>query len=1068
MKNLSKTAISVLRQRYLRKNEKGEIVETPEGMLRRVAKNIAAVEGNYGKNSNAIERLEEDFYNLMINLDFLPNSPTLMNAGRKYQQLAACFVLPIEDSIESIFEGLKNAAIIHQSGGGTGFNFSKLRPKGDPVKASSGVASGPVSFMKIYDAAAEQIKQGGMRRGANMGILRVDHPDIIEFITVKNDHSILTNFNISVAITDEFIEKVQSNKTYSLINPRDNREVAELNARKVFDLLVLMAWKNADPGVIFIDTINRQNPTPKLGRIESTNPCLTGDTLIAVADGRSAVSIKQLAQEGKDVPVFTEDEKGKITIRYMRNPRLTGTNIPIYKITLDSGDTLKATAEHIFFLRNGMQKKTEELQTNDSLHVFTKVLQYQKGKITKNRFKKYWRMYNRGISEKSEHTLIASFFHNKNEPIPQEKVVHHIDFNSLNNSPNNLKILPIEKHSDLHSKKMRGINNPIYKIKADPEKWKIYKSNNPFYDVSGVKNPRYGITVSKETKLKISNSQKRAFQDKPEKKELLSKKISKKWKESIYRKNAEKGFHKRALKKLEECQKTTNLKCFLKSNSVMVEKTCEYCGKTFFISYSKREIGFCSYSCFMEFFNSDAEMIKKRTDSMRSTYKILAEEKREKQLQCYIELKRKLKRDPFKKEWEAECKLRSIPYRLGTNFGFKTYSELKKAASMYNHRVIKLESIGMDDVYNGTVDEYHTFFVGGFEERVGEKKKIEFIKTKNCGEVPLLNWEACNLGSINVANFVKDGKIEYPRLRKTVKMAVNFLDNVIDASIYPLKQIDLMVKGNRKIGLGIMGFADLLIQLKIVYGDESSYRIAEELMGYIQKEAHKASEELAKERGVFPNYKGSIYDGKIELRNATLTSIAPTGTISIIAGCSSSIETNFAVVFRREILGGQVFYDVNPYFEKIAKEGGFYNESLMEKIAKQGIISNIVEIPKEIREIFVTALEVKPEAHVKMQAAFQKHVDNAVSKTVNLPENATPKDVEKVFQLAYELGCKGITVYRYGSKSHQVLSIGMKNKELDESSNVKKKKCPECGSENMVYEARCSYCRDCGLSSCSL
>ncbi|NVM27613.1 MAG: adenosylcobalamin-dependent ribonucleoside-diphosphate reductase [Candidatus Helarchaeota archaeon] len=609
MKELNKTAISVLNQRYLMKDDDGHIIETPDGMFKRVAKNIAAVDKYYGATDKQIQEIENKFLDIMVNLDFLPNSPTLMNAGRKYQQLAACFVLPIEDSMESIFDGLKNAAIIQQTGGGTGFSFSNLRPKGDPVKSSSGVASGPVSFMKIFDAAAEQIKQGGMRRGANMGILRIDHPDIIDFITVKDDPSILTNFNISVAITDEFMDAVNSNKTLHLINPRIKQIVRAVEAKKIFDLIVLMAWKNADPGVIFIDTINRANPTPLVGRIESTNPC---------------------------------------------------------------------------------------------------------------------------------------------------------------------------------------------------------------------------------------------------------------------------------------------------------------------------------------------------------------------------------------------------------------------------------------------------------------------------GEVPLLPWEACNLGSINVANFIKDGKIDYERLSKTVDVAVHFLDNVIDASKYPLEKIDAMVKKNRKVGLGIMGFADLLIQLKEVYGSERSFKIAEELMEFIEKKAHKKSEQLAEERGVFPNYKGSIYDGKYQLRNATLTSIAPTGTLSIIAGCSSSIETIFAVVFRREILGGQVFYEANPLFEKLAKEEGFYSAKLMEQIAKQGNISNISEIPKEIREIFVTALEVTPEAHVKVQAVFQKHVDNAVSKTVNLPRSATPKDIEIIFKLAYDLGCKGITVYRYGSKKHQVLSIGKGINVADEKSAVTDRKCPECGATSVIQHARCNFCKNCGASNCLL
>ena len=1065
MKTLSSTAMAVLKQRYLKKDESGVVIETPEEMLRRVAKNIAIADLNYGATAKDIQLVEKKFYTIMENLDFLPNSPTLMNAGRAYQQLAACFVLPIEDSIESIFDTLKYAAIIHQTGGGTGFSFSNLRPRGDPVKASSGVASGPVSFMKIYDAAAEQIKQGGMRRGANMGILRIDHPDIIEFITVKDDPKVFTNFNISVAVTDDFMKALEENRTYPLVNPRTKKIVREVETRRIFDLLVLMAWKNADPGIVFIDTINKTNPTPHLGKIEATNPCLAGDTLIATADGRMAVSIKQLAEEKKDIPVFTENNSGKITIRFMRNPRLTGKSVPVYKITLDSGDIIKATADHLFFLRNGVQKRIDELQVNDSLHVLTKLLQPQRGKITVNRHKKYWRMFNRGVSEKSEHTIIAKFFQNNDEPIPEDSIIHHIDFDSMNNSLENLKILKIKDHDQLHGELMRGKQNPIYKIKANSQDWEKYKANNPFYNAVGKHNPRYGVHLSKEIKEKISNSKKLLFRRNPQLKQLLSKRSSDKWNDPKYRENAEKGFKRRALSKLEECKKKTNLRCFLDGNKVIVEKNCEHCGKKFIISFNKRERGFCSSSCAMQFLQTDEKIKAKRNKNMKAKYKTLIEANREKEIEIYLELKSKLGKGPLKKEWENQCKQCFVPFRLGTKFGFKTYAQLKEFASNYNHEVVRIEYLGEMDVYNGTVDDFHNFFVGGFEERIGDKRKVKFIKTKNCGEVPLLPWEACNLGSINLSNFVKNGKIDYGRLAEIVKIAVHFLDNVIEMSIYPLKQIDKMVKGNRKIGLGVMGFADLLIQLEIRYGTERSFEIADELMGFIEREAHKISEELASKRGVFPNYKGSIYDGKSKLRNATLTSIAPTGTISIIAGCSSSIEAIFAVVYRREILDGHIFYDINPQFERIAKEQGFYSAALMEKIANQGTIANLTEIPKEVREIFVTALEVPPEAHVKMQAAFQKHVDNAVSKTVNLPQNATVKEIEEIFKLAYKLNCKGITVYRYGSKEHQVLSVG-KKEDIDQQGLYKENKCPACGANSVIQGAKCSFCKNCGASSC--
>ena len=569
---LSENAKRVLERRYLKKDSKGRVIETPEQMFRRVAHHIAKAERKYGDEAH-VRRMEEIFYEMMTQFRFLPNSPTLMNAGRKLGQLAACFVLPVEDSMEGIFDALKNAALIHKSGGGTGFSFSRLRPKNSRVGTTGGVASGPVSFMKIFNTATEQVKQGGTRRGANMGILRVDHPDIMEFIHCKKNNRELNNFNISVAVTDAFMEAVKKDTDYDLIDPRDGKKVGELNARDVYMALVRQAWENGDPGIVFIDRVNKDNPTPELGEIESTNPC---------------------------------------------------------------------------------------------------------------------------------------------------------------------------------------------------------------------------------------------------------------------------------------------------------------------------------------------------------------------------------------------------------------------------------------------------------------------------GEQPLLPMEACNLGSVNLAKFVTENGagpvIDWEGLKETVSYAVRFLDDTIDVSRYPLPEIDKMVKGNRKIGLGVMGFADMLYQLGVPYNSEKALEVAEQVMAFIQRESHEASKKLAEERGPFENFDKSIFKDKVDCvyRNATVTTIAPTGTLSIIAGCSSGIEPLFALCFVRNVMDNDKLMEVNPYFEKVAHERGFYSKELMDTIARKGSIQDLEEIPEDVRKIFVTAHDISPEWHVRMQAAFQKYADNAVSKTVNLPRNATVEDVLKVYNLAYELGCKGVTIYRDGSKENQVLSLAQK------------------------------------------
>ncbi len=588
---ISPNALRVLQKRYLAKDEHGKVVETPEGLFRRVAHNLAQAESLYGAQPEEVQATEERFYRLMSRLDFLPNSPTLMNAGRPLQQLAACFVLPVEDSISGIYDTLKHQALIHQTGGGTGFSFSRLRPKDDMVRSTGGVASGPVSFMKVYNQSTEHIKQGGTRRGANMGILRVDHPDVLDFISCKTDTKEITNFNISVAVTDAFMKATLTGEKYDLINPRSGKVIRQLDARDVLKKIAESAWRNGEPGLFFIDQANRTNPTPHYAMIEATNPC---------------------------------------------------------------------------------------------------------------------------------------------------------------------------------------------------------------------------------------------------------------------------------------------------------------------------------------------------------------------------------------------------------------------------------------------------------------------------GEQPLLPYESCNLGSVNLETHVvptPDGRheMDWARLEQSVRTSVHLLDNVIDMNKYPIPEIEKCTKDNRKIGLGVMGFARMLFKLGIQYDSESGVEMGAKVMKFISDKGYEQSMRLAEQRGLYPAWKGSLHEGRGQrVRNSYVTTVAPTGTISMIADTSGGCEPEFSLIWFKNVMDGEHLPYVLEDFIETAKREGFWTEGLMDKILdNHGSARGLQEIPERWQRVFVTAHDVAPEWHVRMQAAFQQYTDSGVSKTINLPTEATIDDVMKAYLMAYDLGCKGITVYRDGSREEQVMNVGVSSKEKKTSDKPSEMKTME-------------------------
>ncbi|RKY34261.1 MAG: ribonucleoside reductase class II [Candidatus Duberdicusella sinuisediminis] len=978
---LSENALVVLKKRYLRKNNKGEVIETPEELFLRVAKAVARAEELYKKDAAYIKKLSSCFYEMMANLEFMPNSPTLMNAGLELGQLSACFVLPIEDSMEGIFDALKATALIHKTGGGTGFSFSRLRPKNSVVKSTGGVASGPISFMKVFDSATQAVKQGGRRRGANMGILRVDHPDILEFVKCKEQEGEISNFNISIAVTDEFMEKVFKEEDYNLIDPHSKEVRGRLNAKEVFDLIVNCAHKNGEPGVIFIDRINRDNPTPHLGEIESTNPCVTADTLISTEKGliRMGKLYRDYGEGG--ISICTDNRvlhqlrnynEGntcttvKLGISLHRITKVFCTGIkPVFKIITKSGFELKATLDHRLLTPKGWIK-VKDLKEGDKVYI-----QAKEGAFNQ-------------------------------------------DYN-----------LPFKVQN-----RQEGQNRRLYRLNL-PQKWSLQLGQVLGWLVGdgwlreGDKNCRVGFTFGREDKPILDYF-------KPIINNFYGRQIKEALRENgIYRLS----YHS---KYFVDFFKSLGIKAW-RSEEKEVPESIYTAPKEAVIGFLQGLFSADGTVNYKEGHSSYIRLTAKSEKLLKGVQILLLNlgiksriynRCREERI-CFTYLANSGEHRNYKSDgicFELEISRESAMRFLDT-IGFLCGKHFEKIIEFYSkdyyrdcfeEEVVSIIPAGKEPVYDLTEPQTLSFISNGFI-------------SLDCGEQPLLPYESCNLGSLNLSRMLKKTgekyEIDWAKLEKTTKLAVHFLDNVIDINKFPLEAIRENTLRTRKIGLGVMGWATMLGYLGIPYDSQSALNLAEKIMGFIKEKAIEKSEELAKDKGPFPGYKGSRWEKEgILLRNATLTTIAPTGTISIIAGpCSSGIEPIFALVYSRNVLEGEKLLELDPSFEEIAKRRGFYSVTLLERIAQNnGSIRDIREVPEDVRKIFRTALDIEPSWHIKMQAAFQKYTDNAVSKTINLPNSADEDEVRQAYILAYKLGCKGVTVYRDGSRKKQVLKVEKK------------------------------------------
>jgi ribonucleoside-diphosphate reductase alpha chain len=935
-------ALRVLHERYLLRSKEGRVVETPEEMCWRVATSIAAAESRYGRTSAAVQEVATAFYDIMVDGYFIPNSPTLMNAGKgNGLQYSACYVLPVGDSMPEIFDSVKAAAIIHQSGGGTGFAFSRLRPKDDIVTSTGGRASGPVSFLRVFNGATEAVKQGGTRRGANMGILRVDHPDILEFIDCKLGGEI-TNFNISVAATDKFMDALEKGEEYELINPRTGLATGRLSAREVFERIVRAAWRTGDPGMVFIDRINASpaNPTPEMGQIEATNPCVTGDTLIYTAKGLQRAEQLAGARDPVDVTLdsrFDAGEWGPASTVFETGSKL------VYRLVTREGYELKLTADHRVMTVRGW-RRADDLKPGDLLHVVNRKGGFgEAGSLEEGRLLGW--LVGDGHIRPDKGVILRFYGEEKRELAPAFADWMNAVLGSNPGDRYHVSVVEVKGRDQATVSSVRLARHV---------------------------HERFGLTQDN----KVASVPSAVFAG--------SESLQRGFLQALFTADGHVSGNRHK-----------GLSARLTSTSLPLLKDVQRMLLNFGIAsrmYANRHPArrthlpdghgaTAEYSCEAD---HDLSIARENVVAFLDEIGFLSRAKQDR-LRHQTEYVRHPYREPFLARFEA------------------------------------LEPLGIEPVFDLKEPFTHSFVANG-------------LVVHNCGEQPLLPNEACNLGSLNVSKFARksdDGEmsIDWDEMERVVRLAVRFLDDVIEMNPYPLPEIDQTVKSNRRIGLGIMGWAELLFLLGIPYDSQEAIDLADRIMSFVKEKSHDQCAKLAEERGPFPNWSKSIYKDVRPMRNSTVTTIAPTGTISMIAGCSSGIEPIFALAFQHRVKqpdGERVLTFVNETFEQIAREKGFFSGALMEEVAKRGSLHGIPGLPEDASRVFKTSHDVSFEWHVRHQAAFQRYTDNGVSKTINLPNDATEQDVAAAYRLAWELGCLGITVFRDGCKGDQVLNIGVK------------------------------------------
>jgi len=1096
--------------KYALRDSDNNLLETsPDQMHARLAKEFARIESKYPNPMG-----EEEIYGLLKDFSqVVPQGSPMSGIGNSHQlqSLSNCFVVEQpHDSYAGILFTDQEQVQIMKRRGGVGFDISNIRPKGQPTSNAARSTDGIGVFMERFSNSCREVAQGG-RRGALMLTIDCRHPEIETFIDIKRDLKKVTGANISIRFTDEFMQAVEHNQSFCLrwpveAHPEDAEIVKMVDAKQVWDKFVDAAWASAEPGALFWDTVVNEGIVDNYRDVGyktiSTNPCVTGDTEVMVADGRGFVAIKTLADEGSDIPVFACDEHGKIVIKTMRNPRVTGKNAQIYRVTVEGGHSFRATGNHKMIMRDGSEREVKDLIAGDSLwishHVNGKFNEATPGLHATTSQDYSWIRNGGNRTWKSSHRIIWEHFNSKK--IGKNEVIHHVDFNSLNNHPSNLMLMRKEDHDRYHADLIKGENNPIFKIKADPVRFAAY-SEKMSKSVGGMNNPRaYEASndsiIDAIAKLTISINRRVSISDWT----MFAKENNfpiflndfrldgKSFSETCYEIAISCGIKsdicsldprvaRRALQ-----AESSGYRWQVANGDLNVEKTCEWCKSPFWSEYDRREVSFCGHSCSSKYANRLAGKNHRRSSTLRAMHVSNGEKKRQAQLEIFTSLRSTLGRVPLAQEWEMACKKSGCSSRTGTQNGFASWSKLKTAAESFNHRVISVELAGNEDVYNGTVDDVHTFcFRVGSEEIERFRNKADLIlASRQCGEIPLSPYDSCRLMVVNLTTFVNEpftgnAVFDFERFGKVVYAAQRLMDDLVDLEVECVDRVlakidrdpqpehvkkierDLWAKiraaglNGRRTGLGITGLGDALAALGLKYGSDDSIQMTEVIYRNLARWAHYSSLVMAKERGAFPvwdyekekdhRYLNNVMDAVGELsaetrnmwqttgrRNIALTTTAPVGSVSILTQTTSGIEPAFLLSYKRrkKITQG----DLTSRVDFVDPMGDKWQEyTVYHHWFKKWMDVTGKTDPQESPYWGGTANDIDWVKSVDIQAAAQKWIDHSISKTCNLPSSATKETVNDIYLRAWRSGCKGFTVYREGCRTGVLVQTDEQKKE---------------------------------------